>query len=412
MGLQLGHGNKKGYDAMCLHVLACIVQLWFHHRRLASCSCLIQLTKDLDKKHDSVTKKYVESHPNKNTLTKFVKDITVTMRAETTHFAMSTQIDGALWRRHPRKFPFDGGPFFNWREMGLDSQRPALSARMRPLLTNRGRIPHQVTQAKARTLIGSLMSMTSLSHPSDEVSTHKLEWNEKDNAMLDVVLLNDGGSDKGSGEEIPDLPWSPLFEEPSWKISMEQEFSSGLSQQETFFSQEFRWDEAKFFEFDEAFTATSTDPGSSFTDFDEQSAGDLSSLTASSIYSIQSRESIASEENCWYRAKIASLFAPRKRAVIKMSQNDLEVWPKNKRESTAVDGPLLVQVPPDELTRRINVMQQRQEKKARLEHLAKSPDPELRQDAEDKLREFWITAYIKKSCDDGSFPIKGNLCYV
>lgn len=228
-------------------------------------------------------------------------------------------------------------------------------------------------------------------------------WTEKDDYMLDL-LLNKCGLPHEDVDNIPDLQWSSSFEEPAWDFANGQdEFSSALSREETFFSQEFRWNEAKFFDMEEAFTVASTETGSIFTDdFDSLQEDDISTLTASGIYTIETTESVESEANCWYRAKIASLFVPRKRAVMKMKADDLEVWPKKQASShSTVETPLLIQVPPEELARRMTVMQERQEKQAQIENLAQSPEPQLRQDAKDELKELWITAYKKRPRANG-----------
>lgn len=231
-------------------------------------------------------------------------------------------------------------------------------------------------------------------------------WSKEDDEMLDKLLnacgMNDVDDDEDDALGIPSLQWSYSFEEPSWEFTKKEVDSAAAdSQQDTFFSQEFRWDEAKFFDMEEAFTATSTESGSDFTG-EFLYEDDLSTLTP--VTGIHSIESIASEENCWYRAKIASLFTPRKRAVMKLKQDDLEVWPKKQvpsSHSTAAETPLLSQVPPEELARRISIMQERQAKQAEIQELALSPDPELRKDAEDQLKELWITAYKKRSRDSG-----------
>lgn len=234
------------------------------------------------------------------------------------------------------------------------------------------------------------------SHPSDENSvTKKTVWNEKDDEMLDRLLED--------GDKIPDLQWSYSFEEPSWKFETEEEefpTAAECNKEEKFCNQEFRWDEAKFFDLEEAFTAASTETGSDLTgSLSEYYDDDISTLTASGIYSI---ESSASEESNWYRTKIASLFASKKRPVVKMRKEDLEVWPKNQVPSPpTAETPLLVQVSQEELTRRISIMQERQIKKVEIENLAKSEDPKLRETAQKQLKEMWITAYTKKPRNSG-----------
>ena len=102
---------------------------------------------------------------------------------------------------------------------------------------------------------------------------------------------------------------------------------------------------------------------------------------------LTSAESVASEETNqhWYRAKIASLLASKKKPIISMRPDELEVWPTNQTEpvpsmqSSDLEAPLLVTLSPEELTRRMDVMQERQEKQAQIQHLVKSKDPILRQ---------------------------------
>ena len=242
---------------------------------------------------------------------------------------------------------------------------------------------------------------------SHENSAHKKPvWDEKDDEMLDRLLGDEDG--------IPNLQWSYSFEEPSWKFEKKQdEFHvNGSKEEEIFCNQEFRWDEAKFFDMDETFTAVSTETGSDLSEsLSEYCEDDISTLTASGIYSIESTGTASSEETNWYRAKIASLFASKKRPVIKMRQEDLEVWPKNKIPlPPTAETPLLVQVSQEELTRRISIMHERQMKKVEIENLAKSEDPKLREIAQDQLKKLWITAYMKKPRNSGlSSSKKENL---
>lgn len=250
------------------------------------------------------------------------------------------------------------------------------------------------------------------SHPSDEDLLDSKGWNEKDDAMLDRLLNDCGGDD--TVDKIPDLQWSMSFEEPSWEFADQFSFPTKSQQQETYVSQEFRWNEAKFYGMDEAFTAASTESGSNFTEYYED---DLSTLTPiSGLDTVETTtDSIASEEsNNWYRAKIASLFAPKKKTIIKMRPDELEKWPTKQQATTEVEAPLLVQVKqvsPQELTRRMDVMQERQEKHAEIEYLANSKDPALRQHAQDQLKELWVTAYKKKRTNSG-LGFADNLCYV
>jgi len=241
--------------------------------------------------------------------------------------------------------------------------------------------------------------------PTEDLEPKETVCNEKDDTTLDEPL-NDCNTLLGEEYDIPDLQWSYSFEEPSWEFA-KSDGKELSSQEETFFSQEFRWDEAMFFNTEEAFSKASIDSGSYFTDeFSDYYDDDLSTLTpVSGIVSIESSAS-SEEENNWYRAKIASFCVPRKRPVCKMSQDDLEVWPMNQVPSpptpeTPLLTPLLARVSPDELARRMSVMQQRKSKQAAMEHLAKSKDPKLRKNAQDQLKEIWITAYKKKSRKSG-----------
>lgn len=251
---------------------------------------------------------------------------------------------------------------------------------------------------------------------TDEKPTKQV-WSKEDDEMLDMLLGACGGPTETEGD-IPDLQWSYSFDEPSWDFEAKQgEVSSDAETMKlcTFFSQEFQWDEAKFFDTEAAFTATSTESGSSFTGSDDD---DVSTLTPTTgLYSVESlsspSEEMSLDKDCWYRAKIASLFAPRKKAVIKLKQDDIEVWPTKQASShsIAVEAPLLVQVSQEELARRMFVMEERQAKRAQIEALAQSPDPEERKDAANQLKELWLAAYYKKrSHSSGNLePSKENI---
>jgi hypothetical protein len=60
----------------------------------------------------------------------------------------------------------------------------------------------------------------------------------------------------------------------------------------------------------------------------------------------------------------------------------------------------------------MDVMQERQEKQAQIEHFVKSNDPIVRQYAQDQLKELWMTAYNKKSRNSGLAFGGENLFYI
>jgi hypothetical protein len=227
-------------------------------------------------------------------------------------------------------------------------------------------------------------------YPSDKDLEPTEEWTKNDNALLET-LLKDCGLDLLDGnvnvESIPDLNWSMSFEEVSWDEQLSP-FPLKSCRQET---HEFRWDEAKFCDLDGILSAASTESGSNVTD--PYYEDDLSALThATGLTTVEtSTESVASEQtNDWYRAKIASLFTSKKKSIIAMRPEELEVWPTKQTEpvpcTSDLEAPLLVTLSPEELTRHMYVMQEREEKQAQIEHFVKSNDPIVRQYAQDQLK--------------------------
>jgi hypothetical protein len=161
-------------------------------------------------------------------------------------------------------------------------------------------------------------------YPSDKDLEPTEEWTKKDDALLET-LPKDCGLDLLDGnvnvETISDLNWSMSFEEASWDEQLSP-FPLKSCRQET---HEFRWDEAKFWDLDGILSATSTESGSN--DTDPYYEDDLSALThTTGLTTVQtSTESVASgQTNDWFRAKIASLFASKKKPIIAMRPEELE----------------------------------------------------------------------------------------
>ena len=97
--------------------------------------------------------------------------------------------------------------------------------------------------------------------------------------MLDALLKDCGLTNLLDGDvdvdSIPDLNWSMSFEEVSWDQQVSSLFPL-KSRRQVFEKQEFRWDEAKFYDMDGMLSVASTESGSNFTDcYDD----DVSALT-------------------------------------------------------------------------------------------------------------------------------------
>jgi hypothetical protein len=230
----------------------------------------------------------------------------------------------------------------------------------------------------------------------DEGPKPNVKWYKKDDDLLDFLLKDSFQL----GDTMPGLCSTSLLEDPAWEFPNDSgmdgldefSYSTGTS---FFDEQALDRDKAKLFDTSKA---TSTQSGNNVSidqelePYVDNFCDEISAITTPTT-SQQAQQSLIFVENvCWYRAKIASMLEPTKECIVRTEP--LDVWPDDEVDSPV---PLLIQVPAQELARRIVVMQQQMKSQDQMESLSKSQDETVRLDAEQRLQELWITSHKKKT---------------
>lgn len=229
-------------------------------------------------------------------------------------------------------------------------------------------------------------------HRWDKGPKPKVKWDRNDNDLPDFLL-------KGKfpiWDAMPDLCSLSSFEDPAWEFLKDSGLDglddfSYITGTSFFDEQTFEWAKAK--QFDPS-KATSTESGNNVSilePFDDDFGDGISAITSPATSQAQ-KSPVSVEKVCGYRAKIANTLAPTKKFIVRTGP--LDAWPDDEVDSPI---PLLIQVPAQEVARRIVVMQQRMKSQEELESLSKSQDETVRLEGELRLRELWITSYKKKT---------------
>ena len=219
----------------------------------------------------------------------------------------------------------------------------------------------------------------------------KLKWDKKDDDLLDFLLQDDFQC----GEAMPGLESISSFEDPTLRLtemcSLVDKHSNSM-ESFSFDDKDFFCEETKLFDPTQVSIA-STESGSDVqieqdleSPVEDASCDGISALTMP-LSCCQEQSVIAEEKACWYRAKIASFFAPAKKFIARTEE--LCIRPEGMvdipvpllihvprqdltRRFIVVDVPdsLLVQVPQQKVARRLLVMRQGMATQDQLEHLS------------------------------------------